>query len=140
MTATDNSASRFPVSIKGVIVHNDRVVLLKNERQEWELPGGKLERGEAPAACLAREIAEELNVTAEITDILDSWVYAVAPGVDVVIVTYGCRVAGLRGMKVSGEHKELATFALAEVAGLNMPAGYKASISAWADRLTRGSP
>lgn len=39
---------RGPVSIKGVVLHEGAVLLLKNERDEWELPGGKLERGETP--------------------------------------------------------------------------------------------
>ncbi len=51
----------FPVSVKGVLLEGDRVVLLENERQEWELPGGRLERGEDPIACLTREFAEELG-------------------------------------------------------------------------------
>jgi 8-oxo-dGTP pyrophosphatase MutT (NUDIX family) len=38
----------FPVSIKGVLVEAGRVVLLENERDEWELPGGRLEPGEPP--------------------------------------------------------------------------------------------
>jgi hypothetical protein len=42
----------FPVSIKGVLLDDDRVVLLENERQEWELPGGRLEAGEDPPVCL----------------------------------------------------------------------------------------
>ena len=51
----------FPVSIKGVLVEAGRVVLLENERDEWELPGGRLEPGEAPMTCLVREFAEELG-------------------------------------------------------------------------------
>ena len=33
----------FPVSVKGVAVQAGKVLLLENERAEWELPGGKLE-------------------------------------------------------------------------------------------------
>jgi len=46
----------FPVSVKGVAVQDGRLLLLENERAEWELPGGKLEIGEDPPACLVREI------------------------------------------------------------------------------------
>ena len=56
----------FPVSIKGVLVEAGRVVLLENERDEWELPGGRLEPGEAPETCLVREFAEELCAVVEV--------------------------------------------------------------------------
>ena len=79
----------FPVSIKGVLVEAGRVVLLENDRDEWELPGGRLESGEAPETCLAREFAEELGAVVGIAGIIDCWVYEVLPGREIVIVTYG---------------------------------------------------
>jgi 8-oxo-dGTP pyrophosphatase MutT (NUDIX family) len=40
----------FKVSIKGVLAAPDgRVILLQNERDEWELPGGQIELNESPA-------------------------------------------------------------------------------------------
>ena len=52
----DNLAYRFPVSVKGVVMRDAQVVLLHNERHEWELPGGKLEPDESPEQCVVREI------------------------------------------------------------------------------------
>ena len=56
----------------------------------WEIPAGKLDSGEAPAACAARELAEETGVTA------DRWttmgLYVPAPAIfDEVIHLYLAR-------------------------------------------------
>ena len=48
------------VSIKGVLLLDGRVVLVKNPRDEWELPGGRVDGVEAHAQTLSREFAEEL--------------------------------------------------------------------------------
>ena len=122
---------RFPVSIKGVVLQGDRVLLLRNERDEWELPGGKLELGEDPVRCVEREIAEEVGWTVTAGPILDCWQYHIRPGVDVVIVTYGCQGSGEAAPVVSEEHKEAGLFARSEVAALRMPDGYRNSIETW---------
>jgi mutator protein MutT len=122
-------ATRFPVSIKGVVLLGGRVVLLKNERDEWELPGGKLEAGEDPDACLVREIAEELSIRVEVGQLLDCWRYEVG-GAEVVIVTYGCRTAD-RTVTRSAEHSAVGVFAIDAIDGLRMPEGYRRSIRAW---------
>lgn len=129
---SDNDAYRFPVSAKGVVLRRGRVILLENERNEWELPGGKLELGETPASCVAREIGEELRLEVEPTTLLDSWVYTVEPGVHVLIVTYGCTESREADAVRSHEHRRVAWFALADVDSLRMPDGYKASIRRWA--------
>jgi 8-oxo-dGTP pyrophosphatase MutT (NUDIX family) len=112
-------------------VQTGRVLLLKNERDEWELPGGKLELGEEPRACVAREIGEETGWRVITGPILDCWQYHIGEGQDVVIVTYGCRVASDEPPVVSPEHSRAELFSPTEVAALNMPDGYKSSVMTW---------
>ena len=131
----DNNAFRFPVSVKGVVIRGGNVILLRNDRDEWELPGGKLEVSESPESCLAREIAEELRLDIEPESLLNSWLYTIAPDVHVVILTYGCLESTGDEAVLSQEHKELRWFPLAEIDALNMPEGYKASIRSWSARV-----
>jgi 8-oxo-dGTP pyrophosphatase MutT (NUDIX family) len=134
---SDLRAPRFPVSIKGVVLLAGRVVLLENERSEWELPGGKLEPGEDPAACLRREIEEELSLEVEVGEILDCWLYDIEGRIEVVIVTYGCHSRGRETVTVSNEHKAVGLFAPEEIDSLPMPEGYRRSIRHWQARFMR---
>jgi 8-oxo-dGTP pyrophosphatase MutT (NUDIX family) len=131
----DNDAHRFPVSVKGVIIRGGKVILLRNGRDEWELPGGKLELSESPEQCLAREIAEELRLVIAPESALAPWIYTIVPGVNVLILTYGCLESSRDQAVLSNEHKELRWFPLAEVDALRMPDGYKASIRSWSARM-----
>jgi 8-oxo-dGTP pyrophosphatase MutT (NUDIX family) len=128
----DNDAYRFPVSVKAVVLRGDAVVLVKNRRDEWELPGGKLERNEEPAACVTREIEEELRLSIRPDQLLDAWVYTIAPGIDVLVVSYGCTETSMRDAVLSDEHTEFDWIPLGDVETLRMPAGYKSSIRRWA--------
>ena len=121
--------------MKGVVIRDGKVVLLRNERDEWELPGGKLELSESPEKCLAREMTEELGLVIEPESILDSWTYTIVPGVHVLVLAYGCVESSLGEAVLSDEHKELRWFPLAEIDSLNMPEGYKASIRSWSSRV-----
>ncbi|MEC4020486.1 NUDIX hydrolase [Streptomyces sp. H27-D2] len=138
----------WPVSVKGVALDaQDRVLLLKNERQEWELPGGRLEIGdeadgvladESPERAVERELQEETGWEVKAGPLIDGgvWLYEPIPGRRVLIVTYGCAVLTPdRTPVLSHEHKQIGLFAADEVPLLNMPQGYKQSIAAWYGRM-----
>ncbi len=127
----------FPVSIKGVLLNEGRVVLLKNEREEWELPGGKLEAGEAPEECLAREMMEELGVYVSVGPILDSWIYEVCRDTPVFIVTYGCLAGDISKIRPSAEHESVGFFGVKDLGALNAPVGYKKSVRKWFQMIYR---
>jgi mutator protein MutT len=125
---------QLPISVKLVIDVDGMVPLLKNERNEWELPGGKLEVGEPPEVCVAREVHEELGLTVTVDSILDNWVYEITPQRHVFIVTYGAVYSGSETPRASNEHKELGLFAYDQVRDLVMPEQYKTSIEHWQAR------
>ena len=71
--ASDHFARRFPISVKGVVFYENKVLLLQNERGEWDLPGGKLSSKESLTDCLKREFQEETELQIEVKRLLSTW-------------------------------------------------------------------
>ena len=71
----------------------------------WEFPGGKLDTGEEPRACLRREIREELGLEVAVGAILETAYYRYDWG-PVLILAYECRSLGgeIRNLQVA-EHR-----------------------------------
>jgi 8-oxo-dGTP pyrophosphatase MutT (NUDIX family) len=121
-------APSFPVSVKGVVQIGNRLVLLENERGEWELPGGRLELGEQPPDALIREIDEELNIPVTIGQLLDAGIFEPLPGRPVLILTYQTEVTDAATLSVSEEHTALGLFTKAELASLRLPDIYRRAV------------
>ena len=68
-----------------IIVHDNRVLIARRGPGQklagkWEFPGGKIEAGETPEACLVREIKEELGVDIEIDGFFGASLYRYETG------------------------------------------------------------
>ncbi|MES2223903.1 MAG: NUDIX hydrolase [Patescibacteria group bacterium] len=54
----------FLIRCRAVIVCGDKMLVVNHfeNAHSYELPGGRMERGEEPLTCIKREIKEELNI------------------------------------------------------------------------------
>lgn len=101
-----------------VIWREGRVLLARRaDSGLWELPGGKARPGEALAACLAREIAEELDVRVEVLAPCGS-VHEPGQGRPLNLHAFVCRL--LEGEPRPLEHRELRWVELESMAAYDL--------------------
>lgn len=97
---------KAPLLVTAAVIQDGNEILIAQRQMnhaieggKWEFPGGKVEFGENPEACIEREIKEELNLEVEAEKLLgiSSHVYEEAPGpLHVVLLFYQCRLKGAR--------------------------------------------
>lgn len=84
--------------VAGLLIDDAGRVLVTQRRADqpmggqWELPGGKLEEGEAPTDGLRRELREELGADVEVGPVWDVLHHAY-PAFDLLMIVYACRLA-----------------------------------------------
>ena len=124
----------WPVSAKAVMVRDGCVLLARNDRDEWELPGGRVERGEEPAAAAVREVAEETGLLVQATAELGTAMFEVVPDQVVLIVAFACAVTDRRELVLSAEHEALQWQPLTQLDAIALPEVYRDFIA----RAARG--
>lgn len=71
MTQTGDNSMQY-IDVTAAILFRDSKVLIAKRKGgkhlggKWEFPGGKVEPGETPEECLARELEEEFDIKARI--------------------------------------------------------------------------
>lgn len=117
-----------PVSVKAALWASDGWVLVKNDRDEWELPGGRIDRDDQTLAdTLRRECREELGVDVTVGELVAAWLFEVVPGRRVTVVCYAATLAdpsAASSLVVSDEHLDVRIVPLGALDALALPGGY----------------
>ena len=121
---TDEVSDKFPISIKAIVIDDNKVLCLKNERNEWDFPGGKINFKEDIEKCLIREVKEETNLSINSLNILKPFNIKFND-VPVFILLYSAKISCDSPLNISYEHSEYNFFSKSEIKNLNMPRNYK---------------
>ena len=103
----------FIIGVFGIIRDEQNRVLLcfRNDYDLWNLPGGGLEKGEAPWQGTIREVKEETGLDVEIAKLVG--VYS-KPDKDEIIFSFECRIVGGE-ITLNDEAKEIKWFPFSEI-------------------------
>jgi len=96
-TSSRDGSKEYPVIVTAAVIRQGDKVLVAQRQHghlagKWEFPGGKLEPGESPEACLAREIKEELNLEVRVGDIFAAVYHRYETG-PILLLAYTCSLA-----------------------------------------------
>jgi len=121
-----------------IIERNGRVLAAQRSRSmsmplKWEFPGGKIEAGESPEACLKRELAEEMDVGVAIRRALPSCTHSY-PTFTITLYPFVCAIAS--GEIALNEHRAVAWVTPAEMTALDWTGADAPVIEAYRRSLT----
>jgi len=106
------------ILVTAAVIEKDGLILAARRGQGkhmegfWEFPGGKLEPGETPEQCLARELTEEFGIESEVGEFLGESVFDYGEKV-IKLIAY--QVVHLAGEFQLHDHDEIRWLSHGEV-------------------------
>ncbi|MFC1723688.1 (deoxy)nucleoside triphosphate pyrophosphohydrolase [Nanoarchaeota archaeon] len=88
----------FQILVTAALIERDGHYLItqrpddgRHNANRWEFPGGKVDFGEDPRACLKREIEEELNIKVSVHDIFEVSSHVYDNEKHVILMAFSCK-------------------------------------------------
>jgi len=113
-----------PIDVTAAIIEEKGRILIAQRKQDshmggkWEFPGGKIESGETPQACLKRELKEELGVDCIVGDFFCESTFDYGDRI-IHLMTYKAQI--LSGTPVANVHAQLTWVKAADLSKYPMP-------------------
>ena len=123
----DSISDKFPVSVKSLIFDDKRFLLIKNERDEWDIPGGKIENNHNVIETLVREVKEELNITIDNYNILLAKKYLFRKQ-EIIVIVYNSKITNEDPISLSFENIDYNFFSYNEINQLKLTPWAKDSL------------
>ena len=113
------------VRVTAAILEKDGKILIAKRKTGdklfaglWEFPGGKVEEGETPEECMARELKEELDIEVEVEELITSNKHKYPHGI-FELLAY--RVKHISGEIVLNDHEEIKWVTVDEMSNFEFP-------------------
>lgn len=127
------------LTVKAILERDGKILLIKDTKGAWELPGGKIEFGEEPEHTLVRELEEELNIkNCQVERLVNVWTFFVeTDGFEkqYFVLVYSCKGGDFANLIESEESMGYKWIAFGDVGGLDMKDGYKRVIKEYFEKI-----
>jgi 8-oxo-dGTP diphosphatase len=130
------------IQVTCAIIERDGLVLAAQRSRSmrmalrWEFPGGKIEPGEEPEACLARELQEELGIGVAVKRAMPTATHRYAD-FTITLHPFVCRIVS--GELTINEHRAIAWLEPEELPVLNWAEADLSVVAAYRESVGAGS-
>ena len=120
----------YGLTVRGIIRNSDGEILIvkrhpksRTDPEMWELPGGKVEKGEHFADALVREIKEETNLDVNVGDFCEAIQNDYPHKRTVQLMMYLDDING--SVEISDEHTQFKWASMDEIRSLELSTSFK---------------
>ena len=113
------------IRVTAAIIESGNKILIAQRKAKdglfgglWEFPGGKIEDGETPEECMARELKEELEIEVEVGTLITSNKHRYPNGI-FELLAY--KVEHISGNFVLNDHDEVKWITIDEISKFDFP-------------------